>query len=441
VSLLTFLQCANGAERMYWENEPANVSFAGCGVAVQFVADGPERFKTIRKHIAELYAQARVSGPPIAAPRVFGGFSFSTAPTLDPSPSGGGGPDNSIWAAFPAAYFMLPHCQLTRANGQAWLTINRYVTDPDAEWGHLRDEHAALVEWLRVAEAAQTSAARILQVDYPVSRAGWRAQVEAVRSAIAQGQVDKVVMSRTADILLAADVDVLHALAVLQMEYARTYRFLIEPLPGHVFFGATPELLANLRDKQLTTGALAGSQSRGATPEADDQLAQELLDSAKNRHEHALVVDSLRDALIPVTSDLRIASNPTVVRYRNIQHLYTPIEATLHERANILDVVEHLHPTPALGGHPRHAALTQIEAHEIVPRGWYGAPVGWLDYRGNGMFVVAIRSAVSDHRRARLYAGAGIVGDSDPDKEWDETRIKFKPMFSALGGHDGSPQP
>ncbi len=427
IPLLTFLQSANGSERMYWEGAGNAVSFAGCGVALEFTAQGAGRFEAIRAQIGQLYAEARVSGPAIAAPRVFGGFSF----TAEDAPA------DSPWSAFPSAYFMLPRFQLTKADGQSWLTINRYVTTPTAEWGPLRDEHAALIEWFQIAEAAQPSPVQVLSLDYPVTPAAWRAQIEAVRAAIAAGTVEKVVMSRTAELNLAADCDVLGTLAALKKQYASTYRFLIEPLPGHAFFGATPELLANLRDERLQTIGLAGSRPRGQTPEQDAGLAQELLDSPKERHEHALVVDSLRAALGSLTAELQIPAAPTILRLSNIQHLYTPIEAKLLERANILDVVERLHPTPALGGFPREAALQIIESQEIVERGWYGAPIGWLDYRGNGTFVVAIRSAVSDHKRVRLYAGAGIVGDSDPDKEWDETAVKFKPMLSALGAANG----
>ena len=240
-------------------------------------------------------------------------------------------------------------------------------------------------------------------------------------------------LSRTAELTFSDEPDVLRILTRMKRQYAHTYRFLIEPLPGHAFFGATPELLAELHNKHLKTAALAGSTPRGATPEADEALGRELLDSAKNRHEHAVVVDSIRESLTPVTSQLTIADAPVLMKLPNIQHLFTPIDAVLNERANILDVVERLHPTPALGGYPRSVALQAIEALESVSRGWYAAPVGWIDNRGNGVFVGAIRSAVTAGDRARLYAGVGVMADSDPDIEWNETGIKFKPMLSALG--------
>ena len=121
----------------------------------------------------------------------------------------------------------------------------------------------------------------------------------------------------------------------------------------------------------------------------------------------------------------------------NIQHLFTPIRATLNKAEGILPLVEVLHPTPALGGSPRDLALDFISRAEPTPRGWYAAPVGWIDYKLDGAFAVAIRSAVAQERRAWLYAGAGIVADSVPEKEWAETGLKFRPMLEALGIQNG----
>jgi menaquinone-specific isochorismate synthase len=121
------------------------------------------------------------------------------------------------------------------------------------------------------------------------------------------------------------------------------------------------------------------------------------------------------------------------LRLSNIQHLYTPVRGQLRADYGLLDIVERLHPTPALGGYPRREALEAVKRIETVERGWYASPVGWIDYHGDGMFAVAIRSAVRAGQTARLYAGAGIVADSDPDKEWAETGLKFRPMLAALG--------
>jgi isochorismate synthase len=206
------------------------------------------------------------------------------------------------------------------------------------------------------------------------------------------------------------------------------------PRGGKTFLGATPELLARVERGELFSVALAGSVGRGKTPAEAESLAAELLASTKDRHEHALVVGAIRHGLEPLTAQLDIPNVPGIRRLANIQHLETPIRGKLAAGCGALDVVAALHPTPALGGVPRQPALEFIAANEPTARGWYAAPIGWLDAEGNGTFAVAIRSALVDGDRALLYAGAGIVDGSDPAKEWQETELKFKPLMDALTG-------
>jgi menaquinone-specific isochorismate synthase len=251
------------------------------------------------------------------------------------------------------------------------------------------------------------------------------------------GPLNKVVLSRVCEIRYAQKVDVDGALAYLNATYPDCYRFLFEPRPFHAFYGATPELIVAVNGRSLQTMGLAGSIGRGKTPTEDAVLALELLNSAKNQHEHALVVESIRRRLAPLTSQLTISAQPTVLQLGYIQHLFTPIHATLNQSDGVLPILQNLHPTPALGGQPRELAMPFISQAEPVPRGWYGAPVGWLDHNLDGAFSVAIRSAITQDRRVWLYAGAGIVANSDPQAEWEETALKFKPMLNALGMVNG----
>ncbi len=247
------------------------------------------------------------------------------------------------------------------------------------------------------------------------------------------GELHKVVLSRTCDLTFTQRIDPLRAIARLGERYPETYRFLFEPQAQRAFFGATPELLAAVDGHRVRTAALAGSVRRGATPAEDDALARQLLDNPKERAEHAFVVSMLVDLLAPLSGGLRIPDDaPRVLRLSNIQHLHTPLQAELHAEYGVLRVVETLHPTPAIGGTPRPAAVQTIAQAEPISRGWYASPVGWIDPSGGGEFAVAIRSAVAAGEHARLYAGAGIVAGSVAEREWDETRLKFRPMLEAL---------
>ena len=146
-----------------------------------------------------------------------------------------------------------------------------------------------------------------------------------------------------------------------------------------------------------------------------------------------MVVAMLRDALRPIVERLEVAPEPGILALRDVQHLVTPMEGVLREETGILELAQRLHPTPAVGGEPRDAALDLIAEHEGFDRGWYAGPVGWLGSDGDGDLMVALRCGLVDGREAMLFAGCGIVADSDPALEWEESRIKLRPVVSALG--------
>ena len=180
--------------------------------------------------------------------------------------------------------------------------------------------------------------------------------------------------------------------------------------------------------------AVAGSAPRGGSEEEDARLGRLLLAGAKDRLEHALVVDALRDVLAKISTAAPSTAETVLLKLGNIQHLYTPLTAVLQGRHTVLELAGLLHPTPAVGGVPRAAALRWISDHERLDRGWYAGPVGWMDRRGNGEFAVAIRSALLQGTEALLFAGCGIVGDSDPDQEYAESWLKLRSILPALQG-------
>ena len=295
----------------------------------------------------------------------------------------------------------------------------------------LREKIAQLKVGERTAVEERQSTLR--SINYPMSYLMWQRMISAATDRIRAGELKKVVLSRAAELRYSKRVQFLPILRYLAAHYAECYRFLFEPRPHYAFYGASPELLASVQGKQLSTMALAGSRGRGTTDAEDRRLSEALLRSAKDRHEHQIVVEKMRERLSPLTEALETA--PTdLLKLSNIQHLNAPIAGTLKREAGILPLVEALHPTPALGGDPRRAALQLIRELEPIPRGWYGAPVGWIDSRLEGEFAVAIRSAVAQEARVWIYAGAGIVADSLPEREWEETELKFRPMLDAHGG-------
>jgi isochorismate synthase len=227
-------------------------------------------------------------------------------------------------------------------------------------------------------------------------------------------------------------VDPLASLRFLRAENPRAHVYMIEPHADRVFMGAAPEILAELRRGRFTATAVAGSMPRGASDEEDLELANRLLDSAKDRAEHDLTAEEMSEVLAPRLEDMRVERDPRVLSLARIQHLETAITGRAREGEDILSLVQALHPTPAVCGSPREEARTLIRSTESFDRGWYAGPVGWFDLAGEGDFVPALRAAIGAASRWRLFAGAGIVAGSDPDEEWAETALKFEPALRAL---------
>lgn len=254
--------------------------------------------------------------------------------------------------------------------------------------------------------------------------------VTAARDAVRTGQITKAVIAR--DIVVESSLPInLHALLRrLKASFGSSYRFSLDGLVG-----ASPELLVARQDDLVTSHPLAGTTPRTGDPKTDQQLAADLRASAKNQVEHRVVIDMVHETLLPWCSYLDWQPEPDVVAVANVQHLGTLIEGRLSTpHPHVLDLVTALSPTPALGGFPREAALHLIAQHEGVERGRYGGAVGWCDRNGNGTWAVAIRCAELSHdrRQARLFAGGGIVADSEPLAELAETQAKLQAMLAAI---------
>jgi menaquinone-specific isochorismate synthase len=435
VPLLAFLKEGQGLPRVYWESRQAATGLAGVGIAAKLVAQGVNRFCAIQQEAEALFEELMILNPYLpegVGPRLVGGFAF------DPGHQAQG-----LWSAFPAAQFILPRYQLAHLEDQTWLTVN-YRLGPEDDPRCLIPSLEQDIERLQsrvLARVAEIQAARPepsisleadLQARDLTEPLMWRYLVEEATQRIRRGELDKVVLARVRHLRASRPVEPLAALAQLGQNYPDCYRFLFEPLSGHAFYGATPELLVEIKDATVHTVAMAGSIRRGGSPEEDAALAGQLMANPKERHEHALVVEAIEENLRPLVAALDVPSQPGLCRLSNIQHLKTVIQGKLLEKEKVLPVIEVMHPTPAVGGRPRPLALGMIQEMEPMERGWYAAPIGWLDPQGNGMFAVAIRSAVSVKEESLLYAGAGIMADSQPEKEWQETQLKFKPLEEAL---------
>jgi len=412
---------ALGRDRMFWARHDRKSSFTGIGCARTIEAGG-RRFTELKRAWKQLTEEAwidnpyeGVSGTGLVA---LGGMSF------DPDK-----PRTEAWRHFPDSRFVVPAYLLSRHGNQTYLTMNIAVQE-HTSLADIKTAWRRFFKFMQDASAAGQAKPEIAGKEV-ICPEEWKETVRQAREAIRRKEAEKIVMARELRIQLKGKLESGYVIEKLLQAQQNSYVFAFE-YGGDCFVGASPERLVKVERTEVLSTCLAGTAPRGMTPEADKQLADELLNDPKNRQEHQYVVHMIEEALEKHCTNLRIPQQPVVSRLKNLQHLYTPVTAQLKGGASILDLVQDLHPTPALGGTPRQAAMAFIREHELLERGWYGAPVGWMDAAGNGEFAVAIRSGLLHGKELSLFAGCGVVADSDPDKEYEETKIKFLPMLSVL---------
>ena len=312
---------------------------------------------------------------------------------------------------------VVPKVLLGRRDGRSWLTL---VTPPGAvQVPQLRRRPTA---------AAPPLHARV-QDEVP-SEQDWAGAVAAAVSSLRDGRLDKVVLARALDVRADAALDPRVIAGRLSARFPSCFTYLCDGLVG-----ASPELLVRRIGRHVESLVLAGTVRRGGSPAEDEELERALATSAKDAFEHRVAVESVRSVLATVTSELDEDSAPHLLRLANVTHLATALTGWLPTPPpTALDLATRLHPTAAVGGTPRDAALTLIRSLEAAPRGRYAAPVGWMDARGDGEFALALRCAQLDGADARLWAGAGIVADSEPAAETAETTAKLDAVLTAILG-------
>lgn len=364
-------------------------------------------------------AIAPVADLGFARPRFLGGAAFAP-----------GAADRAPWTGFGDAWFALPRWSYVHAGTRALLVLAVDARDA-VQVTRWRDELAIFRAALAGAFVSRHQPAMV-----EVARADatqWREQVTEITNAIAGGACSKVVAARTTSVVLAGPVRAAELLAALDDRHADCVRVLIKPPGAGALIAATPERLVRRDGDFVQCDALAGSIARNGDLDA---ATATLRASAKDRREHQLVVDAIRTALTDAGAQVlepAPESEPVIRALRHVIHLHTPFRAVLRTPRHVLELAARLHPTPAVGGTPTDVASDWIRTREPVARGWYAAPVGWFDLDGNGELAVALRSGVIAGNRAHLWAGAGIVAGSDPDRELAETEIKLRAMLGALG--------
>jgi salicylate biosynthesis isochorismate synthase/menaquinone-specific isochorismate synthase len=396
------------------------------GAVLELPGAGPDRFNGVAHRWREIVADAvvdSVDGPPGAGLVAAGGFAFA--------PHGGGSPR---WDGFPPASLHVPALSWARRGDRVCLTVNALVAPDDTA----EDVAAAVTVRLAALRPAplpllDPAPTGTYRVTSPMPPSHYEEAVARGVQRIRAGELEKVVLARELQVDAPRDHDPAALLGVLRDAYSGCYVFGIGRGEA-TFLAASPELLIRREGQRASTVALAGSTRRSADPAVDDHLGEQLRQSAKDIEENAIVVRRIARVLRPHSVWVTAASEPALVRVANIQHLAIPIRAQLAAPLDTVELAGLLHPTPAVGGEPGPVAERLIPALEGLDRGWYAGTVGWVDSSGDGEFCVALRCALLRGRHAHLYAGGGIVRDSDPAAELAETEVKFGALLPLLAG-------
>ena len=399
---------------------------AALGAVRTFEARGEDRFATVARGWRKLAGAAEADapdGPPGAGLIAVAGFAFAD--------EGGRAPH---WRGFPPASLVVPEVSLARRGEDVRLTVAALACPDDTAedlLDRLERRLDSLVDRpLPMLDPAPAERATIASAAPPEH---YVAAVARAAERIAAGDFEKIVLAREVAVHAPVAHDAGAVFDVLRQAFGSCYVF-CAGRGDAAFVAASPELLVRREGLRAQTVALAGSTRRSADPAVDAHLGEQLLGSAKDREEQAIVTRRIERVLSARSLWVAAPDEPSIVKVANIQHLATPIRAQLREPISVIELAGLLHPTPAVGGEPHATVSPLIPAFEGFDRGWYAGAVGWTDANEDGELCVALRCALLRGREARLYAGVGVVRDSDPAAELAETEVKLGALLPVLAG-------
>ena len=420
VDPLAVLKIVASKPHFYWESPSQKEAVVGYGTTKQITIDSEDRFIKAQQFIQSCLKQTLRTGDfhlTGAGPRFWCSFSFFAAAASS--------------APFPAATIFLPRIQIVRQEQSCILVANVAINKRNTK--SVLEQIGQEIQTINLANCkAVESASQPIRLETQLEAAVlFKSAVTSALKSIKKEEFSKIVLAHATDVLSATPFNIINSLNNLRQRHSDCYIFSTSNGRGHTFIGASPERLISIQNQRLVTDALAGSAPRGKTASEDASFASRLLSSQKEQREHQAVAQFIIQRLGQL--DLTPQRSPRqLLQLSNIQHLWTRIYAQLPAHVNPLDIVARLHPTPAVAGVPTQRACEQIRRYETFDRGLYAAPLGWIDYQGNSHFIVGIRSALIKGNHARLYAGAGIVAGSDPDKEFAEVQLKLQSLLKAL---------
>ncbi len=412
VDIIKLITSYDIPELLYFKDKNSLYQFGGLGNTLVIKADTPENAFPRIEEILSLNKNLRL----------FGGFGFSNYSLI-----------SDEWKGFNNCRFTLPLVEIHKRKERHFVILNYYsnrVRDISEVRKELREKLAAI-------DSGITDRSNIHSYD-PESeilipdKEKWTAMINNALEKINSGDIEKIVLSRKKIVKNRLQWNLYAILNKLNMLAEESFLFFYKIDDALAFIGRSPERLFKLKKNELTVESIAGTRPRGKTEEEDRKWEEELLNSPKELEEQRIVSRFIRERMDRFCKNVEVRENEVILKLQNLQHIKTLFAGEAVENINLLDLISSFHPTPAVGGHPKEAIQRLIPRLEPFQRGWYAAPIGWVR-KGEGNFAVGIRSALINGRDLHIFAGAGIVKQSNPDDEWKETDNKMDNFLKGIG--------
>ncbi|MBU8933626.1 MAG: isochorismate synthase [candidate division Zixibacteria bacterium] len=401
INPLQWLKAQAVCPRMYWSDRLGMAEIAGCGIAHRLDGRLPKRSDLLIVGSSDM--------------RYYGGMRFDGQATR-----------GARWSDFGAASFVIPRFELVRCHGETDFVCNLVGMESSVDLDGIIRQLEKLTTTI---DQDISSMPHLLErLDAP-AQTEWETRISQVLDDLHGGVLRKIVLARRIELQFDREIDPLSMLQ--RLDTPGCYRFFWESSPGMAFVSISPERLYRRDGRHIECEALAGTRPRGKTVAEDNRLGRELLGSDKDGREHSFVTEAIREALSMICDKVRGGNDITIMKLPRLQHLLASFKGKLRDGVSNREILDFLHPTPAVAGYPIDQACDRLTTLESFDRGWYSGPVGWLGSGDRAEFAVAIRSALAQGKRLTLYAGAGIVEGSDPKQEWDESENKMS-QFLAL---------
>lgn len=406
--------CSDLSDNYFYSRQPDNTIRLGFGELLSLNTSGENRFNWLRSEIKKLRESWLTSTDGAAYASGFMAIAFDQNDSME-----------NIWQGFSNSQFVIPKIVLEKKSEKTQLRVSLPISDVRGTDEPLACVLPLLKQIFSVSNYYENSLEQKFHIENLNAEQQWKKNSQQAISEIKKGNFGKLVLSRMQVIHCDADISILSLVKKLQ-KYYPTCSIHCHKISGKTLVSASPERIASLVNNELQCDAIGG------TIETEARQQFNYSENSKLQEEHGYISQDIYQRLDKLCHSLAMPTSPLLMKLRNLYHLETPIRGVLDSQYDIFDVLKALHPTPAVAGFPAAKAKQWLIENESYQRGWYTGVCGWLDEHLNGELSVILRCALIQKNKMQVFAGAGLVAESDWQLEWQETELKMQTLLELI---------